>query len=109
MAKRIYDRSTVRSLLAERARNGWSLGELSRRSGVPVGTLSTWVARQRRTAGGPTTAATGFREVVVTDAAADDRTAGVLLRHASGWTVELQGAAATVVAMKLAEALTRCS
>ena len=53
--------------------------------------------------------AEGFAEVVVTDAAPHDRAATVLLRHESGWTAELHGAAATTVATKLAEALTRCS
>jgi hypothetical protein len=109
MAKRIYDPSTIRSLLAERARNRWSLGELSRRSGIPTGTLGTWAARARRAQTQQPGVAEGFTEVVVTDAASHDKTATVLLRHESGWTAELHGAAATVVATKLAEALTRCS
>lgn len=108
MPKRRYDRSTIDSLLAERARNRWSLGELSRRSGIPTGTLGTWAARARREAANPPSADKGFAELVVTDAPADDMVATVLLRHASGWAVELHGAAATTIAVKLSEALTRC-
>lgn len=109
MAKRIYDPSTIRSLLAERARNRWSLGELSRRSGIPTGTLGTWASRARRAESQRPEAAVGFTEVVVTDVAPHDQAATVLLRHESGWTAEFHGAAATAVATKLAEALTRCS
>jgi threonine synthase len=110
MPRRSYDPSTIRSLLAERARNRWSLGELSRRTGIPTGTLGTWAARARRAEVESSAPATvGFREVVVTDEIADDRSATVLLRHESGWTVELHGAAAAAVAAKLAEAVARCS
>jgi lambda repressor-like predicted transcriptional regulator len=48
MPKRNYDPAMVRALLAERERNRWSLGEISRRSGVPVGTLSSWAAKAMR-------------------------------------------------------------
>ena len=108
MSNRRYDRSTIESLLAERARNRWSLGELSRRSGVPTGTPSTWAARAQRAEANPSAAGAGFAEVVLTDALAEGAVATVVLRHASGWTVDLRGAAATTVAVKLVEALTRC-
>lgn len=109
MPRRSYDPSLIQSLLAERARHRWSLGELSRRSGVPVGTLSTWAARAQDAPDAARASATGFTEVVVAGAAVEDKTAMVLLRHESGWTAELHGAAATTVATKLAEAITRCS
>lgn len=108
MPKRRYDRSTIESLLAERARNRWSLGELSRRSGIPTGTLGTWAARAQREQAHPAATGDGFAEVVVTDEPMADMGATVVMRHAGGWTVELHGAAATAVAAKLAEALTRC-
>jgi hypothetical protein len=112
MPKRIYDPAVIRDLLAERARHSWSLGELSRRSGVPVGTLSTWAARERRSLQPlpPPTAA--FTEAIPIDppqATGTPSIATVLLRHSSGWTAELRGEAATVAAAKLVEALTRCS
>lgn len=109
MAKRIYAPSTIRSLLAERARNRWSLSELSRRSGIPTGTLGTWAARAQRAKAQRPAVAEGFSEVVVTDTGPHDRDAAIVLRHESGWTAELHGAAAIAVATKLAEALTRCS
>jgi hypothetical protein len=46
--------------------------------------------------------------VVLTDALVEDAVATVVVRHPSGWTVDLRGAAATTVAVKLAEVLTRC-
>jgi hypothetical protein len=50
MPKRIYDPVMIRRLLAERATNQWSPGKLSRRSGIPLGTLGNWAARERRQA-----------------------------------------------------------
>jgi hypothetical protein len=108
MPKRTYDPAMIRRLLNERASNQWSLGELSRRSGIPLGTLGTWAARARHQAAASSKASRGFAEVVVSDAAAEED-ASVLLRHESGWMVELHGAAAAMVATRLAEALTRCS
>ena len=109
MEKRIYDPAMVRDLLAERERNGWSLGELSRRSGIPVGTLSTWSAKAARSRhdGAPPT--DGFAEVVLAPPDSECGNTMARLRHASGWAIDLQGEAAIVVATKLAEAITRCS
>ena len=107
MPKRIYDPAMIRRLLAERATNQWSLGELSRRSGIPLGTLGTWAARERRQAAASSKVTGGFAEVVVSDVVSEEG-ASVMMRHESGWMVELHGAAATMVATKLAEALTRC-
>ena len=112
MPKRIYDPAVIRELLAERARHSWSLGELSRRSGVPVGTLSTWAARERRSQVPLPTPAVGFTELLVADTSPPAGTAtvaSVFLRHETGWTAELHGEAATVVAANLVEALTGCS
>ncbi len=76
MPKRIYDRALVRSLLAERERNSWSLGELSRRSGIPVGTLSTWSAKEQRLRREAAEPQTGFTEVVIaSDAMAPESSA----------------------------------
>lgn len=107
MPKRIYDPATIRQLLDERATNQWSLGELSRRSGIPLGTLSTWAARDRRQAAASRKVTGGFAEVVVSNVVSEGD-ASVMISHESGWMVELHGAAATMVATKLAEALTRC-
>lgn len=41
-------RAEYERLLAERDREGWSLPELSRRSGVPESTLQRWHRRLRR-------------------------------------------------------------
>ena len=112
MPKRIYDPAVIRELLAERARHSWSLGELSRQSGVPVGTLSTWAARERRSHPPLPSPAVGFTEVVVADTSPPPCSASaatVFLRHDSGWTAELHGEAATVAAKRLVEALTGCS
>lgn len=105
MPKRNYDPSMIRALLAERERNSWSLGELSRRSGIPVGTLSNWAAKAARS--GPSHADAQFTEVVLAPTAADGD-AMVRLQHGSGWAIELHGVAAMALATKLAEAVTRC-
>lgn len=109
MSKRIYDPATVRGLLAERERNGWSLGELSRRSGVPVGTLSTWAAKAAWARQEDAQAEGGFAEVLLAADGGESGNSTVRLRHDSGWSVELHGDAATALASKLAEAITRCS
>lgn len=106
MAKRSYDPAKFRSLLAERMRHGWSLGELSRRSGVAVGTLSSWAARARRAPAMP--AERGFDEVIVPSARSSTDAATVVLRNDAGCTAELHGDAALALAAKLAEAITRC-
>ena len=41
-------RAEYERLLAERDREGWTLAELSRRSGVPESTLQRWSRRLRR-------------------------------------------------------------
>ena len=41
----------MRALLAERERGGLTFEELSRRSGVPAGTLGWWAAKLRRQRG----------------------------------------------------------
>jgi hypothetical protein len=109
MPKRIYDPSVVRSLLAERERNSWSLGELSRRSGIPVGTLSTWSAKEQRLRRETAEAQGGFAEVVMVPDTTDLEDSTVRLRHDNGWTVELRGKVAVTIANKLAEAIARCS
>jgi len=38
----------IRALLSERDREGLTLAELARRSGIPVGTLAGWTTRIRR-------------------------------------------------------------
>lgn len=106
MGKRIYDSARIRSLLADRERHGWSLGELSRRSGVPVGTLSNWAARARQAPATP--AARGFAEIVLGSGRPSTDAATVVLRNDAGWTAELHGDAAMALAAKLAEAITRC-
>lgn len=45
---RAVRRAQVERLLAERDREGLSLAELARRSGIPQGTLAGWVTRLRR-------------------------------------------------------------
>jgi transcriptional regulator with XRE-family HTH domain len=50
MTDRAGRRAWIRRLLGERERQGLTLAELSRRSGVPVGTLASWMARLRREA-----------------------------------------------------------
>jgi hypothetical protein len=109
MPKRIYDPALVRSLLAERERNMWSLGELSRRSGIPVGTLSTWSAKEQRLRREVAEPQSGFTEVVMAADATGPDDSMVRLRHDNGWAVELHGAAAITIATKLAEAISRCS
>ena len=81
----MYDPAVVRSLLAERERNSWSLGELSRRSGIPVGTLGTWSAKERLSREAAESRE-GFTEVVMAPAAVAARTAR--------WTAEFLSAAA---------------
>jgi lambda repressor-like predicted transcriptional regulator len=105
MPKRNYDPAMVRALLAERERNSWSLGELSRRSGVPVGTLSSWAAKAMRSRQADADAQ--FAEVVLAPTSCDGD-AMVRLQHGSGWAIELHGAAAMALVAKLAEVVTRC-
>lgn len=107
MAKRSYDPARVRGLLADRDRHGWSLGELSRRSGVPVGTLSNWAAQARRSSAGP--APRGFTQLVVSHDQGSAGSASVVLRHEAGWTAELHGDAARELTAQLVELVTRCS
>jgi hypothetical protein len=105
MPKRNYDPAMVRALLAERERNSWSLGELSRQSGVPVGTLSNWAAKAARSR--DIDADGQFAEVVLAPTSCD-ADAMVRLQHGSGWAIELHGAAAMTLVTKLAESVTRC-
>lgn len=108
MPKRVYDPSLIQSLLAERERNSWSLGELSRRSGIPIGTLGTWAAKEQRMRHQTAGPQEGFTEVVMATAAGrSDST--VRFRHDSGWTIDLHGDDAFAIATKLAEAIARCS
>jgi hypothetical protein len=44
----MYREQQMRALLAERDRDGLTFGELSRRSGVPAGTLASWAFKLRR-------------------------------------------------------------
>lgn len=48
--ERTRRRSWIKGLLRDREREGLTLAELSRRSGVPAGTLASWMARLRREA-----------------------------------------------------------
>lgn len=50
MTDRARRRAWIRRLLREREREGLTIAELSRRSGEPVGTLASWMARLRREA-----------------------------------------------------------
>jgi hypothetical protein len=50
MTDRARRRAWIMRLLGEREREGLTLAELSRRSGEPVGTLASWMARLRREA-----------------------------------------------------------
>lgn len=109
MPKRIYDPSLVRSLLAERERNSWSLGELSRRSGIPIGTLGTWAAKEQRMRRETTGSQDGFTEVVMAADVGGRGEPTIRLRHDRGWTIELHGDDAFAIATKLAEAIARCS
>lgn len=45
--ERAQQRELIRRLLSGREHDGLALAELSRRSGVPIGTLASWVARLR--------------------------------------------------------------
>ena len=109
MSKRIHEPELIRSLLAERERNMWSLGELSRRSGVPVGTLGTWSAKEQRLRREAAQSRSGFTEVVMATDVAGGGDSAVRFRHDNGWTIELHGEVAVAIATKLAEAITRCS
>jgi hypothetical protein len=43
-----HDPARIRRLLAEREKSGESYGSLSRRSGIPIGTLASWMHRERQ-------------------------------------------------------------
>ena len=92
------DAGEIEALLAERDRVGTSLAELSRRSGIPVGTLASRSARRRKQTSlapfvsvslRPGLAAPGHHD----NALGDDRgTAGhvIELVSPSGWRVTLR-------------------
>lgn len=67
--ERAKRRELIRRLLFERDRDGLTLAELSVRSGIPTGTLGSWVARLRReghveSATEPPRRSAGFVELV---------------------------------------------
>jgi hypothetical protein len=109
MRKRTYDPALVQSLLSDRKRNGWTLGELSRRSGIPIGTLGTWAAKEQRLHHKVAGSHEGFTEVVLAAEPTGQGDSAVRFRHDSGWTIELRGDEASAVAAKIAEAIARCS
>ena len=60
-----HDPASIRRLLTDRERSGESYASLSRRSGVPVGTLAWWAHRERQRGSG---GASAFVELRVKDA-----------------------------------------
>ena len=100
------DRGEVERWLRVREREGLSFAEISRRSGIPVGTLANWSQRLRRDDGRE--AATGFVEAVAIGAAGGEREGDgdlVTVRSASGARLELRGRFADRVITRLLEQL----
>ena len=62
-----HDPALIRGLLAEREESGESYASLSRRSGIPTGTLASWAHRERQRDSG---ASSAFIELRVKDEAA---------------------------------------
>lgn len=93
------DAGEIDALLAERDQLGTSLAQLSRRSGIPVGTLASRSARRRKHVPLPPFVSVNLRPGAQPvddqgDAPSDDRSAvvvdGVELVSPSGWRVTLR-------------------
>lgn len=108
MLKREDRRREMRHLLSLRESEGLSLRALSQRTGIPIGTLSWWSHHLRQAEPMPR-----FAEVRVVDAEEPQPALGsgatVVLRHETGMTIELRGAAAHRIVDQVLACLDRWS
>ena len=113
MSTRRHQRSDMQRYLALRESHYLTFEELSRRTGVPAGTLSSWSYRLRREA--VDEVEPSFVGLVAADdhpsELSDARHEGSLLRvrHPSGMEIEFEGDAALVAAESLLREITSWS
>lgn len=102
-------RGEIASWLARREREGLSFRQLSKISGIPLGTISGWSRKLCKEGGG----GADFQEVRVVDGPGDRATRGresvVRVIRPDGCVVEVEGPPADEIGVRLAEVVGRWS